>query len=163
MQHGRAWRSAAGLGEVLVADGSTEGAGLPCCSLRRVVLARPGEVRRGVARRSSVWQGNSCRRQHGESRFSLLLSSESRQGGARRGAVWWGQVRFDRVEPGPASNCCRRQHRGLMLPLLLSLESRLGMAWIGRLRTGAVGRGEVIAADGSTELRKRLPAALFGG
>ena len=34
--------------------------------------------------------------------------------------------------------------------LLLSLEGRLGTAWIGKLRTGAVGRGEVIAADGST-------------
>ena len=51
--------------------------------------------------------------------------------------------------------------RALALSAALK-ESRLGMAWIGKLRTGDVGRGAVIAADGSTELRKRLPAALFG-
>jgi len=99
VRHGQA-----GLGEVIVADGSTGVCGLLCCSLWKVVVAGRALVSCGAARRGLVRQGNSCRRQQGGRKPSLLLS----------------------------------------------LESRLGTAWIGRLRTGAVWRGEVIAADGST-------------
>lgn len=72
-----------GLGLVIVADGSKEGASLPCCSLRRVVIKRSGKLERGGARHVTVGLGYSCRRQHGARKGSLLLSTESGYGVAR--------------------------------------------------------------------------------
>jgi hypothetical protein len=65
---------------VIVADGSTEHFGVPCCSLWRVDEAWLGvdgfdRTRLGAARR-----GNSCRRQHGGRKPSLLLSWEGGHG-----------------------------------------------------------------------------------
>ena len=40
----------AGLGAATVADGSTEGPGSPCCSLRRVDAARLNGVGHGLVR-----------------------------------------------------------------------------------------------------------------
>lgn len=70
-------------GEVIAADGSTEGASPLCCSLWRAdeagsIKAGLGMVWRCRARYDKLRRGDSCRRQHGEFRFSLLLSLKSR-------------------------------------------------------------------------------------
>jgi hypothetical protein len=76
-------------GEALVADGSTGGLCSLCCSLWRADEAGHGVLRTGAARK-----GNSCRRQHGGRKPSLLLSSESRWGWVWRGGAWSGKARL---------------------------------------------------------------------
>ena len=110
------WFGMAGLGLAIAADGSTE-------PRKRFPAALFGEQTRrvsvgtGVARQGPVCRGNSCRRQHGALRCSLLLSLEGR--------------------------CGRERH--------------------GQVRPGLARRGAVMVADSSTELRKKFPAAFFGG
>ena len=83
----------------IAADGSKEGASLPCCSLWRVDAVRQCAAGRGV-----VWTGGagqSCRQQHGGLMLSLLLSMEGADmvgsGQMRLGRLGFGWVRLDRA------------------------------------------------------------------
>ena len=99
-----------------------------------------------MAKCGGTGRGSSCRRQHGGRKPSLLLSLESGYDAARHCWAWYCVVR-----KGVAGLQLQTAAQGISVPSAALKESRLGMAWIGRLRTGDVGRGEVIAADGSTE------------
>jgi hypothetical protein len=85
-----------------------------------------------------------CKPQCGPACPVVVCSGKVRYGGFRQGRA----IVADGSKEGLGSPCC-------------SLD-RADMAGLGSTRRGVAGRGVAIAADGSTELRKRLPAALFG-
>ena len=82
-----------------------------------------------------------------------MRSGLSSRGVFRPGAVRWVQAR--------QGNSCRQQQGALRCSLLLSTESGHGAVECGMARRDLAAHGKVTVADSSTELRKRLPAALF--
>jgi hypothetical protein len=125
-----------------------------------------GRAWRGMVRLGAAWLGAAWVTDGGTEGFGLPCHphkggcGQVRRGMAGRRVAWRGTER-----PGKG---CRQQHWGLRLPLLLSTEGRRGRTRQGRTRRCRVGLdwaglGAARAADSSTELLRRFPAALIRG
>lgn len=127
-------------------------------------LAMPGEARRGEVWFGGAWQGKGHRRWHGGLRPSLppsqgwICLGTAGLGMVRRGGAWAaGHVTAraaDGSTGGFGSHCCSLRRADAAGP---------GAAWPGVAWMGRAGLGAARAADSSTELLWRLPAALIRG
>jgi hypothetical protein len=137
--------------------------GFPC---RLHWRTRRGAACCGTARHGSAGQSSARVTDGGTEGFGFPCHPH--KGG--RGRSWHGTPQFGRARLGRPrrGKGCRKQHWGLRLPLLLSLEGRRARTRQGRTRRCGVGPdwaglGAARAADGSTELLRRFPAALIRG
>lgn len=152
------------------ADLSTEG---PRAFPAGFVESRRGGPRRGGAGQGQIGQdraglglaGHQLRQQHGGLRLSLLLSM--RADGVRHGRFRSGLPRCGMPRSGAATADLSAEPFGALRWVLRDPDlarqgwHRLGEAGPGSVRHFADGPGAAWTADGSTELPRRLPAALF--
>lgn len=93
-----------------------------------------------------------------KSQLGMASLGEARPVPVASGRARWGLVNAaDGSTEGASPLCCSLW--GVVMAWSAMVWS--AMAGFGRVRRGPVERGLAIAADGSTELRKRLPAALL--
>jgi hypothetical protein len=172
------WQGAAGCGAVRpggpwAADGSAEGFNPP---RRPLGWTWQGAARSGPARSGGVRLGMPRR---GRLRHGLTISALSPSGlsaGFFGIQIWLGMLRRAKARSGKAAQTPARHVPARVtdggtegsIPPCHPHKGGLGKAGLatarrGQVRYGLAGHGLAGAADGSTELLRRLPAALYRG